>query len=161
MSTSPIPHRAPVASLCAVVALMLVVGYTTFLSLAGCAGAFDPRPLDPEGPYQGDTLLARYDEVIIQTSETFDLITDLADRNPAAVAANPDLAEAVEKIRAEQDGVPNPSETLTRLFLARDAYEEAKNADTGAELDRNITRARTLLETARGLIPLFIQPDES
>lgn len=120
------------------------------------SGCINRGQLDPAGPYQGDTLLVQVDEVIVQTTAVFDDIIALADRNALAVAANPRLAEAVAKIRAELDGDPQPQETLTRLFLARDAYEAAKSLSSGESLRGEIAVARTALETARALLPLFV-----
>lgn len=116
------------------------------------------RPLDPAGPYNGDTLLARYDEVLLQVEAAIDDVIAFADRNPQAVATKPGLAEAVAKIRAEVDGVANDNETLTRLLLARNAYLAAKTAANGEALEGAMRNARTLLETARSLLPLIVAP---
>lgn len=124
------------------------------------ASTCSQRQLDPAGPYAGDTLLATFDQVLIQTTAVFDDVIALADRNPAVVAANPKLAEGVAKIRAELDGVPHPNETLTRMFAARDAYKAARNSITGEALTKEIATARTVLETARTLLPLFVEPLE-
>lgn len=115
--------------------------------------------LDPAGPYGGDKLLYDFDGVIVETTKTFQEVVALADRNAVFVANRPDLAEKVAKIRAEIDGAPNPTETLVRLHTARDAYLAAKSATSEAALRKEIATARTLLATARAILPLFANPN--
>lgn len=112
------------------------------------------------GPYQGDTLLARFDEMLINVNDTFETVIGVADRNPAAVAANPELAEKVAKLRAEFNGVPEPGEVIPALIQARNAYVVAKTAVNGQALEGQLSTARTALETARALIPLFFDQPE-
>ena len=116
------------------------------------------RPLDPAGAYQGDRLLWEIDGVIVNVRDVFKDVIALADRNPAAVAANPRLAEGVAKIRAELTPPALPSETLVKLYAVRDAYNLAKTATNAEAVRSELVTARTVLQTARNLLPLFVQP---
>lgn len=126
--------------------------FTASLFMAASCGQ---GQLDPSGPYAGDKLLYDFDGVIVEATKTFQEVSALADRNAVFVANRPDLAANVAKIKAEIDGVPQPSETLVRLHLARDAYLAAKSATNTEALRKEIATARTLLETARAILPLF------
>lgn len=132
---------------------LLAVFAFALLASTGCQNT---RQLAPDGPYQGDALLARYDEVLLQIEATFDDLIALADRNPQAVAENESLQEAVAKVRAELDGIPDDNELLTRLIRTRNAYVSAKSLVTGQALENQLTGARTALETTRALLPMFI-----
>lgn len=127
-----------------------------FIAAACAPNGEEKAELSPTGAYGGDGLLYAFDGLIEQVTATFDDVTALAERNPVAVQQNPQLAEAVEKIRRETDGVPNDSETLTRLFKARDAYVAARTLTNREDLEQNMKNARTALETARALLPLFV-----
>lgn len=124
------------------------------LSLSGCPSL--TRELDPGGPYAGDRLLYQFDGVITEAFDVFTDVVGLADRNPAVVAAHPDLAAKVAAIRAEITPPALPDETLVKLYAARDAYVIAKTAANAQALETNIATARTLLETARSVLPLFV-----
>lgn len=113
------------------------------------------RELSPTGPYAGDTLLYDYDGLIEEYTEVCKEVVALADRNAVLVASRPDLAERVAKVRAEIDGISHPNETLTRLHLTRDAYLRAKTLTNTEALRQEIATARTLLEAARAILPLF------
>lgn len=134
---------------------LFLVLLTPFFMASQCTSQ---RTLDPEGAYAGDRLLFEFDGVIVETTKTFQEVVALADRNAAFVASKPDLAEKVAKIRAEVDGVPVATETLVRLHTARDAYLAARDTVSAGNLRREIATAQTLLETARAVLPLFVQP---
>lgn len=118
------------------------------LILAGCPST--SRTLDPAGPYAGDRLLYELDGVIVEATQTFSDVIAWADRNAAYVAAHDNIAEQVAKVRAELDGVPHPTETLTRLHTLRDAYKASKATPT--EVNDAMATARVFLETARLLL---------
>lgn len=108
------------------------------------------RQLDPAGVYAGDKLLFDLDGVIVETTRAVDDVIAWADRNPQYVAAHANVAAAVAKIRAEVDGVPVATETLTRLHSIRDAYKAARATPT--EVNDVMATARVFLETARQLL---------
>lgn len=135
------------------VAVLALIQAPAVLFQQGCAN----RTLDPSGVYAGDKLLFEFDGVIVETTKTFQEVVGLADRNAVFVQERPDLAAEVMKIRSEIDGVPVETETLVRMHRARDAYLVAKGAASEAALRKEIATARTLLETARALLPLFVQ----
>ena len=92
----------------------------------------------------------RLDSTIIAVTDACDAAIAWADRNPEYVAAHANIAAEVAKIRKELDGVPDPTETLTKLHLIRDGFL-AKKA-TAADVETVIGQSRILLETARTLI---------
>lgn len=91
--------------------------------------------------------LDRLDQSIVTFTDFVDTTTAWADRNPEYVAAHPNIAEAVAKLRKELDGVPEPTEMLTRLHLLRDALV-AGSANEG-EVSEAIASSRAVLETIR------------
>lgn len=110
------------------------------------------HPLDPVGPYQGDTVLYDLDGAIEETTAVFDMVVAWAERNAAYVAAHDNIAQQVARIRAELDGSPQPQETLTRLFAARDAYVAARTAAHTEAARKEIALARTAIDAARILL---------
>lgn len=119
------------------------------LAWHGC-GSTAPK-LDPVGGYASDALLWQLDGVIDSWTATCVAVRDWADRNPAYVAAHPNIAEQVAKIRAEIDGAPQDNETLERLHDIRDAYVITRTA-TPQDVRAEMALARTVIETARLLL---------
>lgn len=147
------------ASIGLLVCFAAVVGIG--LSMTGCQSN---RTLDPSGPYMGDHVLYQVDGLIIDINEGIKLVNEVAARNPG-VAARPEVAEVLAKVRRLQDGIVERRadgtiesfESLALLIVARDAYAAVKSQATAQELMDRSTIARAILNEARALLPLFVQ----
>lgn len=119
------------------------------LIIAGCG---TQRPLDPAGPYKGDTVWYNADKSIVELNSVMDDIEGLASRNAAAFAQNPNLSALLKKVQKERDGKPENDEILTNVYRARDAYLRSKSQEAATSLQANLNIARAFLEDARAVI---------
>lgn len=97
------------------------------------------RDLDPSGPYQGDKILYEADNLILQASDIFKDIEDLAQRNPGFVGTNDEFRDFVNNIRTDK------KQWLTEVLAARDLYALTKSQADLKTLEGKLLFLRQIL----------------
>ena len=140
--------------------IALFVGYITMVACVSRT-----QTLDPAGPYKGDMLLWSVDNTLVQIDENLDMVEQFVARNPA-VMTHTDVYLMVTKLALlrdgkvdrNEDGTIKDYEVLAKLFVARDAYEKAKNELTTVDLQNKTKAASLILTQVHALLPLFVAP---
>lgn len=107
------------------------------LLFSGCVT--QQRDLDPIGPYQGDKILFEADNLILQASDIFKDIENLAQRNPGFVGTNGDFRNFVNQLRFEK------KQWLTEALAARDLYAQTKSQVDLKSLEGKLAFLRQIL----------------
>lgn len=101
--------------------------------VAGCQTKLDP------GPYEGDAVLFRAEQAIVETKDAMDTFLKWEHQNQAILATHPEIKQYADVVRV--DG----RVWLESAIALRNTYKANPTKETGAQLQTSLALLRTML----------------